>query len=123
MLSSCDHTDNVAHTLPVSLDLLPAILTANDAVIMINQELRRQFVEIDVQGFAMLAVRPAVIRGTPYVAPARPTSAPRNDIEASGARSNDSNMGLVAGAAAGGLALIVLVAVLVARKRRVRYMA
>ena len=98
--------------------LLPASLTANDAVNMLNQEIKRRYVEIDVQGFTMLAVHPAAIRGTPYTAPARPQSTPGPGAASSSSKKS-SNMGLIGGAVAGGLILIVIVAVLVARKRKV----
>jgi hypothetical protein len=85
---------------------------------MLQQEIQRRYVEIDVQGFTMLAVHPAAIRGTPYTAPDRPQTTPSGP-QASGSQSKSSNMGLIGGAAAGGVILIVIVAVLVARKRKV----
>eukprot|EP00045_Choanoeca_perplexa_P018469 m.292733 g.292733 ORF g.292733 m.292733 type:complete len:3199 (-) comp17828_c0_seq1:4442-14038(-) len=97
--------------------LLPASLTANDAVDMLRQEIKRRYVEIDVQGFTMLAVEPAAIRGTPYVAPARPTTTGAPS-ESSSSRSGGSSGGMIGGAVAGAVILIVVVAVLVSRRRK-----
>jgi len=101
------------------VELLSTALSPNDAVLMLQQEVARRFVEIDVQGFTMVSATAGVIRGTPYTAP---TSKPApNDVDANASGDADgskSSLIPAIGGGVGGLLVIVLVLVLVKRQQQ-----